>query len=244
MTLFLSRLTLRSDPDAAALRHLIDPVDQNRAMDAHHRLIWTLFADGRDRTRDFLWRSENRGRFYTLSSRPPVLQTGLFEPPEVKLFEPNLKSNDRLRFTLRVNATRSRTRAHQPVGDGRRRRGQRVDIVMDALHAIPGRARLPGTSVSARAAVRHDVAGKVAAEWMEAQGTQHGFLVEEIQVTNYRVVALPPYRGPRRGQPQFGMLDINGTLSVTNPEDFLAKLAMGFGRAKTFGGGLMMLRRA
>jgi len=43
--MYLSRLTLSRAPSAAAL-------------DAHHRLLWSLFSDDPDRRRDFLWREE------------------------------------------------------------------------------------------------------------------------------------------------------------------------------------------
>lgn len=57
-------------------------------------------------------------------------------------------------------------------------------------------------------------------------------------------MALPGHGGPRRGQPQFGILDLRGSLTVTEPATFLAALARGFGRAKAFGCGLMLIRRA
>ncbi|WP_243641924.1 type I-E CRISPR-associated protein Cas6/Cse3/CasE [Rhodovulum steppense] len=45
-------------------------------------------------------------------------------------------------------------------------------------------------------------------------------------------------------QPQFGILDLEGRIEVTDPEALLARLARGFGRAKAFGCGLMLIRRA
>ena len=57
MTLYLSRLTLARDPGNAALSGLLDPPGEGQAMNAHHRLLWTLFGDGPDRRRDFLWRT-------------------------------------------------------------------------------------------------------------------------------------------------------------------------------------------
>ena len=60
----------------------------------------------------------------------------------------------------------------------------------------------------------------------------------------YGVQALPAYRGPLRGQPQFGVLDMTGVLALEDPTAFLARLSAGFGRAKAFGCGLMMIRRA
>ncbi len=63
MTLHLTRAVLDRDATAAALAPLLDPPEPSRALDAHHRLIWTLFP-GKDAVRDFLWRADGRGRFF------------------------------------------------------------------------------------------------------------------------------------------------------------------------------------
>jgi CRISPR system Cascade subunit CasE len=41
----------------------------------------------------------------------------------------------------------------------------------------------------------------------------------------------------------FGVLDISGVLEVHDPDRFLLRLAQGFGRARAFGCGLMLIRR-
>ena len=108
-------------------------------MDAHHRLVWALFAGDPDRKRDFLWRSEGKGRFLILSPEVPSADgAGLFAPPEVKPFAPDLRAGDRLGFVLRANATR--TRKLDPD-----RPAKRVDVVMDAIHHLP-----PGQHSDAR----------------------------------------------------------------------------------------------
>ncbi|NAZ36462.1 type I-E CRISPR-associated protein Cas6/Cse3/CasE [Rubellimicrobium sp. CFH 75288] len=238
MTLWLSRLVLSRAPAAAALSGLVDPDDPTRAMDAHHRLLWTLFADHADRRRDFLWRADGGGRFLVLSARPPdPAGAGLFEPPETKPFAPDLRAGDRLGFLLRANATRTR-RVGPRGGDGRPD-AVRVDVVMDALHALP-----PGGVSDARREARMALADREGAAWLARQGQRAGFAVETATATDYSVVALPGRRGPRRGQPQFGILDLAGTLRVTDPAALLAGIAAGFGRAKAFGCGLMLIRRA
>ena len=82
MTLWLSRVRIARGSDLDTLRPLLDPGalheaamdsrEKGRRTDAHHRLIWTLFADSPDRRRDFLWRDEGAGRFTILSHRPPT----------------------------------------------------------------------------------------------------------------------------------------------------------------------------
>lgn len=242
MTLYLSRLRLKSDPGTEALKALIDP-DGPAALDAHHRLIWTLFADHPDRTRDFLWRADGRGQFYTLSARPPA-PAALFEPPEVKEFAPALATGDRLSFVLRANATVTvKPDANDFDNAGKPRRRHR-DIVMARLHAVAGQATLPEDAVSERPARRMDLARDAARDWMASQGAREGFSVAALDVQDYSVTALPGHRGRRAGQPQFGILDLSGALVVADPETFVSALGRGFGRAKAFGCGLMLIRRA
>ena len=278
MTLYFSRLTLRRDPSTDALRQLIDPRERARATDAHHRLLWSVFSDGPDRKRDFLWRSEPRGRFYTLSARPPKPH-GLFEPPEVKEFAPALTPGDRLAFLLRANAVtqkpknlndRSPPSKHHPQG---RVRSRKVDVAMDVLKHVPGRtaSKAPGSAneQSERQKQRYGLARRAAHEWLSRQGEAHGFEPDPLPrseddgaqtagfvLEHYDTVALPGHRRKRKGEPRFGVFDMRGLLTVTDPAAFLDKLARkldaplqdaqrsGFGRAKSYGCGLMLIRRA
>jgi CRISPR system Cascade subunit CasE len=221
MTLYLSRLTLSRSPSAQALSSLLNPENPARRMDAHHKLLWAAFSDGPDRQRDFLWREDSAGVFFTLSARPP-LASDLFEPPEVKAFAPALAVGDRLAFSLRANATRAR----KGVG--------RVDVVMDALHGVPSGDRAETRMIAAQTA---------GTEWLTGQGARAGFRVIRVEVGDYSSVTLPGHRGPRKGQPQFGVLDMTGVLEVTDPAAFATHMAQGFGRAKAYGCGLMLIRR-
>lgn len=243
MSLYLSRVTLARNPATMALKALIDPIEgstrdrlhdpeRGRIMDAHHRLIWVLFADNPDRRRDFLWRSEGNGRFLILSPRPPAIDgAGLFALPEIKPFAPDLRVGDQLGFVLRANATRTRKTAPDA-------RAKRVDVVMDALRALPS-----GRKSDARRETRRAAAETAGADWLARQGARAGFQLSDFAVADYSVVPLPAHIGPRKGQPQFGVIEMTGRLTVTDPGAFLGRLAHGFGRAKAFGCGLMLIRR-
>lgn len=224
--LFLSRVSLRRTAETAALSSLIDPTEPGRAMNAHHRLLWGLFGDTPDRTRDFLWRQDGSGRFYVLSRRVPV-SSGLLDC-ETRDFAPDLAEGDRLVFRLRANATKDRPSRAAPAGEGRR-----VDLVMDALPA-------PGP---ARADARQDVAAHVAVEWLGRQGAAKGFDPDAGSLVLHDYATR---RIPREGYKpvQLGVLDVEGVLTVRDPAQFLKHLARGFGRARAFGCGLMMIRRA
>ncbi|WP_299362686.1 type I-E CRISPR-associated protein Cas6/Cse3/CasE [uncultured Paracoccus sp.] len=244
MTLYLSRVTLARSPATTALKALIDPVERSagdrlhdpargRIMDAHHRLIWALFADSSDCNRDFLWRAEGSGRFLILSSRLPGADgAGLFLPPESKSFAPDLRAGDRLSFVLRANATRTRR-----VAPGIR--AQRVDVVMDAIHALPS-----GRDSDARRETRMAAAAAAGRDWLARQGEAAGFEVTDFAAADYSVVPLPSHLGSRKGQPQFGVIEMAGRLSVREPQALLGQIPKGFGRAKAFGCGLMLIRRA
>ena len=229
---YLSRLRVARTPPVAALAQLLNPEHAGRRMDAHHRLLWSAFSGDTDAPRDFLWRDEGRGSFLVLSARPPAASP-FFETADTRPFTPDLHAGDHLTFVLRANATRTVSTGR--LSSGGKPHKQHIDLVMDALHSVPQGQRAPE---------RMDAAQSVAADWLARQGGQHGFEPREVVVHDYSVHALPSRGGPRKDQPQLGVLDISGRLVVTDPAVFVPKLAHGFGRAKAFGCGLMLIRRS
>lgn len=216
---WLTRIALSRTASARALVQLLAPANPGQRVQSSHNLLWTLFGDTAERKRDFLWREDAPGSFTLLSRRPPVDNHNLFGPFEAKAFEPVFAEGDRLRFVLRVNATvRHR-------GDPRHR-----DVVMDAIHALPS---------GERAQPRRSAEQEASRRWLEAQGTTHGFVVADLVCLGYETVAIP-----HAGKPvQIGVLDLEGDLEIVDPSAFLAKLLAGFGRARAFGCGLMLVRR-
>lgn len=223
--LFLSRVRLRRDAPVAALANLLVPQDTADRAAASHRLVWALFADTADRRRDFLWREEKPGHFMALSARPPADPHGLFDL-ESKPFAPMLSPGDRLGFTLRVNPVVARSEAP---GE----RGKRHDVVMDLLRDVPKQER---------AKARPEAVLTAGRAWLAGQGEANGFApLGEMGVDGYDSVRIPR----AVGKPAvFGVLDISGVLEVRDPVCFLARLTQGFGRARAFGCGLMLIRRA
>lgn len=230
MTVYLSRLRIARQPQIAALAALLNPKAESQRMDAHHRLLWSAFTSEPDTRRDFLWRYDGRDGFLVLSARKPG-DSPLFEPPQVREFAPQLIAGDRLAFALRANATR--TQATGRTSASGKPHKAHIDLVMDALHPLQ----------QGRAQARMDIAQDVATSWMTRQGQQHGFVPEQVIASDYRVLE-PSVRARRgRSRPRFGVLELEGVITVTEPTVFLARLPKGFGRAKAFGCGLMLIRR-
>lgn len=246
--MYLSRARLRRDVPAAALRAVLAPDGAAERAATTHRLIWTLFADSPDRERDFLWREAEPGAFYCLSERPPEDRHGLFHVDPPKPFAPALSAGDRLGFALRVNATVSRG-GRAPADGQPGVRGKPCDVVMDALRRATG---------GARAEARQRLLVPAAYEWLARQGAQHGFALPPLppprgerdrddvddgtfRVQGYRVLTID--RGRKQQPLRAGVLDLQGVLEVCEPARFVEAVRQGFGRAKAFGCGLMLIRR-
>ncbi|NVN10119.1 type I-E CRISPR-associated protein Cas6/Cse3/CasE [Nguyenibacter vanlangensis] len=226
MSGFLSRVALRRDAPIQALARLLVPEGEGARHGAAHHLLWTLFGDDPERKRDFLWRQVEGGRFMVLSAREPVDAHNLFDM-ETRPFDPVLNEGDRLRFLLRANATIDRKAPG-------RTRSQRHDVVMDALHRLS-----PGD----RAAGRETVVAAALDAWLGRQGARAGFVPAlPVTLTGCDVLRVP--RSGGRGTASFGVVELTGELRVTAPQPLLAAIMQGFGRARAFGCGLMLIRRA
>jgi len=229
--LWFSRIMLRKDSQVQAIASLLLPKDRKREiLAARHELIWSLFSDGPDRNRDFLWREEKHGLFYTLSARKP--QSDLFTI-ESKPFEPSLKIDDKLAFSLRANPVVTRKSKGK-------KRGQRHDIVMDRLKSLRPHNPEKG-DLGERCFARNDLIKEAGHDWIKHQSEKHGFEVNTVQVDGYHQHILQ--RRNKNSSGNISTLDFEGTLTITDPKTFLEKLTAGFGSAKAFGCGLMLIRR-
>jgi CRISPR system Cascade subunit CasE len=218
--LVIAKARLRRDASTAAIASLLMPADDDQRIGASHRLLWSLYADSPDRPRDFLWRQTGQGEFLMLGKRAPVDRHSLFDL-EHKPFAPALRAGRRLAFNLRANAT------------ARDNRGKPVDVVMHALYPVPS---------TERAAQRERVTSEASTAWLRRQGERCGFdlVPESLRIDGHQQMRIPHGSKPI----QFSVLDFTGELIVQEPESFLAGVAAGFGRARAFGCGLMLIRRA
>ena len=226
---YLTRARLRPDASISAISRVLLPDNASARAMASHQLVWSLFAGDKAAQRDFLWREDQRGTFFILSPRPPE-DSAIFKT-ETKPFAPELAAGDLLRFTLRANATRS-------IKDGPTSRGKRADVVMAALNPIPQHER---------AEARSGIIFSAGRSWLLAQGQRYGFeLAEEAEDPTLNVDGYTKLKIPRRGKEdlKISVLEFAGALRVTDPACFLECLLKGFGHAKAFGCGLMLIRRA
>jgi CRISPR system Cascade subunit CasE len=216
-------------------------------MGVSHRLVWSLFPE--DLTeRPFLYRDiaasngtgrAARGEFLILSTIRPEDRLKLFDL-ETKPFEPALNKGDRLHFSLRANPTvQRRDKVEQP--ESKKRKTRRFDVVMHALHKIP--------AGDERAEARPRLIREAGLGWLIRQGETAGFSLpdpDKTAIDGYEQFSVDPENG-RKGwgssRPGHSRIDFSGEVEVTDPECFLSRLATGFGRARAFGHGLMLIRR-
>jgi CRISPR system Cascade subunit CasE len=236
----LSRARLKRNAPIAALARELVPEDPANRVATAHRLVWTLFSDGPDRERDFLWREASPGEFYFLSDRAPNDVHGMFDVDPPKEFLPDLEAGQRLHFVLRANATVAktseafRTAVRDPALKARRK-AVRHDVVMNAIKDLSG---------PDRAAARREAVQRAGADWLskKLQASGAEAVSDTIVVDGYSV--LRPARARNSGGMSIGILDFTGSLVVRDPSAFLDTVSQGFGRAKAFGCGLMLIKRA
>ncbi len=227
--MFFTRASLRRNASVNALAPLLLGAGAGLAPHPGHHLVWSLFTDGDgEQERDFLWREESRGVYYILSRRLPRDRHGLFDVSPPKTFDPDLREGDVLTFSLRANPV---IRRHDPA----RGRSVKHDVVMDALHSIPS---------SGRAVRRLEAVRTQGLAWLGRQADSAGFSASEsgVRVDGYDQHRVA--RGGGRPAMSFSTVDFQGRLRVEAPSDFVAAIARGFGAAKGYGCGLMLIRRA
>jgi len=94
-----------------------------------------------------------------------------------------------------------------------------------------------------RAAARERAIEKAGAVWLARKGASAGFGVDSdrLYIDRYERVRIP--REDARAV-VFSSLTFQGVVTVHEPQLFLASILRGFGAAKAYGCGLMLIRRA
>lgn len=219
--MYLSKITLQPSAQTAVE---LAKLNSNGAY-ASHQLLWRLFTE--EQERNFIFRQEiglnGMPLFYVLSRTQPA-NTPLFQVSS-KAFAPKLRAGQRLAFKLRANPTICVTE------NGKQKRH---DVLMHTKRQYKG-----------------EQLGSKELEFLTFEAAQQ-WLMDEKRLSTWGVQldAVPEVQAyiqhkTQKGKKrtiQFSSVDFEGLLTIENPERFLQQYAQGFGRAKSFGCGLMLIR--
>lgn len=192
-----------------------------------HQLLWKLFSN--DSERRFLFREEmglgGLPHYFVLSQTKPEINQNLFNV-QTKPFQPQLVTGTRLAYKLRVNPTVCIT---DDSGS------KRHDVLMHAKH----QAKNNGIHSSSEIKV---VMEQAAHAWIanEKRLALWGIQLEQLP----EIECYTQHRSKKKSghQLQFSSVDFQGSLTIKEPELFIKQYSQGFGRAKSLGCGLMLIR--
>ena len=197
-----------------------------------HRSLWSLFADGSKKSRDFLYRHEEGEKiplFYCVSKGVPKDLGGIWGI-ESKEYNPVLWGGQRLAFSLRAN----------PIVSKRDNKGRqhRHDVVMDAKRQMR-QENAPMEELPMEALIVQEAGF----EWFSRKCEGCGFSVKkrEVKADGYQQLRFSKLHSGHKVS--ISTVDFEGLLTVDDTELFRKALYGGVGPAKGFGCGLLMVRR-
>lgn len=210
-----------------------------------HQAVWKLFDLPRQEKKEkaeFLFRFEIDERnklpvFYVLSCKQhPRDQESLWDI-EPKNYNPDIRKDDRLAFKIRVNPVVTK-KPSEPDPNPKKRK--RHDVVMEA------KTRLKNDGVP-RENWPHinEIVHNAGIEWLRKRGNENGFVFRDedehrgVRAEGYQIYQF--YK--KKIKVSFSSLDFTGVLTVTDPNLFKEILFEGLGPAKSFGCGLLLVRR-
>ena len=221
--MFFSRIQLKRD--AAREKQFWQHIDGGYTM---HSLIWDLFTDGPERTRDFIYRQdmvEGLPAFYSVSERTPNDRVGVWSV-ETKQYSPLVRKGQQLSFVLRANPVRTKR--------DEKNKQHRHDVVMEAKTRLKEEPAVKPPEA--------EIVQQAGFVWLATRAEDYGFSVRdgEVRADGY---AQLNFVKPKGGSPvRLSTIDFTGLLSVTDPAKFTELLCRGIGPAKGFGCGMMMVR--
>ncbi|WP_075187555.1 type I-E CRISPR-associated protein Cas6/Cse3/CasE [Teredinibacter haidensis] len=196
---------------------------------ASHQLLWTLFT--KEMQRGFLYREEighsGLPEYFVLSGNKPTNNEALFNI-QSKIYQPALEPGDRLAFRLRANPTIS---IKDEAG-----RSKKHDVLMHAKRKAKQQGILSAEKIKE---VMEDAARRWIADNERVSGW--GITLDVLpEIERYAQHQSSKVKGEKI---RFSSVDFQGVLTVVDVDKFLSQLTAGFGRAKAFGCGLMLIRR-
>ncbi|CAG9000052.1 MAG: CRISPR system Cascade subunit CasE [Candidatus Celerinatantimonas neptuna] len=224
--MYLSKVTLNG---ALSLAEVLLALDKNNAY-ASHQFIWKeLFHHASQR--QFIYRQEIDQRkmpcFYVLSRHEPGNSQVL--NVQTKRFVPKLHKGQTLAYQLRVNPTVCKSDEHG--------HSKRHDVLMNAKRQYKPRLAPDELKQKMDEAAQQWICNEAR---LERWGIELPHVPEIEAYTQYK--SYKKQRNENRQLIQFSSVDIQGILTVRDPARFLAQYVQGFGRAKSMGCGLMLIR--
>jgi len=197
---------------------------------ATHQMIWMLFSTAPDMKRDFLYRKDMEQKcpvIYAVSPLPPRDSSTLWDI-NTKVYAPVIRQGQTFSFILRANPVVSKRDQND--------KQHRHDVVMNAKKRIAIESDGEPPSMS-------DIIRDAGLEWLRKKASSNGFDFE------YGNVLVEGYRQNKFCKPNtdqrvsISTIDYAGLLTVTDAEAFINALFYGIGPAKSFGCGMVMIKR-
>ena len=224
---YFSRAIL--DASNSHANRLLQQVVQNNYRE--HQLLWQLFPEDADASRDFIYRSQQhllRRVYYVVSDRKPKAALGW--DVASKSYSPKLIEGAQLAFSLRVNPIVTRKDSA-----GKR---HRHDVVMDAKRTMNYKQQqLPDRKSTGQ------IIQQAGIDWLTSRSEKYGFEINEKSMVVESYDQHRSYKSRSKMPIQYSTMDVAGTLEVGDVEKFSNALMSGIGPAKAFGCGLMLVRR-
>ena len=237
-----------------------------------HQWLWRFLAAEPGTARDFLFRRrDGEGSmpgFYVVSARMPQSFSDAWQV-QSRDYDPQLQEGQRLGFELRANPVKQLKVERSPEQlkvfmERRRKEGlpeketkRRVyaDVVMhEKMRLLAARgfkrwAEWPNTDETKPAL--YELVQECCLHWLECRAEKAGFRVlsRELHeedgdrlIKSVRVDGYAQHRAERKDI-RFSTVDFTGELEISNATSFRKTLIEGIGHAKSFGCGLLLVRR-
>lgn len=194
-----------------------------------HQMVWNIFSESPSQKRNFIFRQDFQHGLpliYVVSKSLP--NNDISWNIDTKPYSPKLKEGQKLAFMVRVNPIVNR-KSDKP-------RSSKHDIIMDAKIMLK-LSQKPITEWP----TKPELIQSVGTDWLKKQGEKHGFIFspESASIDSYQQLKLYS----KKSMMKLSTLDISGLLIVTDVEKFIQMLYQGLGSAKSFGCGLMLIRK-
>ena len=200
----------------------------NNDVYASHQLLWTLFTE--DKERSFIYREditpEGLPCFFVLSTRRPETRTKIFQI-QTKACNPQLTCGQRLGFKARLNPTVCMT---DHLG-----KQKRHDVLMHAKRQAQDKG------LNSKNAIK-EAMERAACQWMQNEKRLENWGISIDHSLNMDAYQQHQSRKKSGHLVQFSSVDFQGVLTINEPGQFLEHYAKGFGRSKSLGCGLMLIR--